>query len=371
MQTSTSNQIPDSGVKAGTGWLIHLLAWAVIIGMPLFVTRPGHQMVSVAEYLHFLLIAASFMAIFYIDYLVLIPKYLFNKKVGSFLVANIILIVAVFLAVFYMSKAFLPPPENTPEHPKPHTFWHTLRFFLGNACLYLLVVGASVAIKMTREWFRTEALRREAEKTKTEIELENLKSQLNPHFLFNTLNNIYSLIQIDQDKAQEAVHDLSGMLRYVLYESSNEKVPLRSDMKFMEDYISLMELRMPSNVTLTTSIPNEKNSSDRFLSQQIAPLLFISLVENAFKHGVSNGDPSFINVDIHEKGGHLVCDIKNSNFPKTDSDRSGSGIGIGNLKKRLDMIYPDKYNYTYGLEDGVYHASLDINLHETKNEEGK
>jgi len=357
-----SNETTSAPSGAGTGLLIHLLAWAVIIGMPLFVTRPGHQMVSASEYIHFLLIVFSFMAVFYINYLVLIPRYIFRKKVGAFLLGNVVLIVAVFFLVFIFSTKILPPPNGDAPHEEGSQLWHMTRFFLGNLCLYLLVVGASVAIRMTKEWFSTEAGRREAEKTKTEMELENLKSQINPHFLFNTLNNIYSLIQIDQDKAQKAVHDLSGMLRYVLYESSSGTVPIRSDMNFLDDYISLMKLRMPSGAKISYSIPSEKNSSDRFLSSPIAPLLFISPLENAFKHGIKSGEESFIDIDIHEKGGHIVCNIKNSNFPKDDEDRSGSGIGIENLEKRLKMIYPGRYTYNYGVNGDTYESTLDINL---------
>ena len=145
---------------------------------------------------------------------------------------------------------------------------------------------------------------------------------MNPHFLFNTLNNIYSLIQLDTTRAQQAVHDLSRMLRYVLYDSSRATVPLAAEIDFLRDYIELMRIRLPRHVRLFVSLPDAPSSTP------IAPLLFISLVENAFKHGVSNEKPSYITIDIHELEGQLICSIKNSRFPKSDSDRSGSGIGL-------------------------------------------
>lgn len=200
--------------------------------------------------------------------------------------------------------------------------------------------------------------RQELEHSRTQAELQNLKSQLNPHFLFNTLNNIYSLIQIDADRAQQAVHDLSRMLRYVLYESSCPTVPLAAEVEFLRDYIELMRIRLPRHVEVGVSLPEEPSPTP------VAPLLFISLIENAFKHGTSNDRPSFIRIDIHERGGELVCRIRNSCFPKTASDRSGSGIGLKNLSKRLEMIYPQRHTFEYGERGGTYTALLRIKLHE-------
>ena len=250
----------------------------------------------------------------------------------------------------------LPPDAQHPPLPRP---WQdSVRFFAGNAALYLLVVGAGVAIRMTGGWYKAEAARQELEHSRTQAELQNLKSQLNPHFLFNTLNNIYSLIQIDADRAQQAVHDLSRMLRYVLYESSCPTVPLAAEVEFLRDYIELMRIRLPRHVEVGVSLPEEPSPTP------VAPLLFISLIENAFKHGTSNDRPSFIRIDIHERGGELVCRIRNSCFPKTASDRSGSGIGLKNLSKRLEMIYPQRHTFEYGERGGTYTALLRIKLHE-------
>ena len=168
-----------------------------------------------------------------------------------------------------------------------------------NAVIYSFVAGLSVAIKMTDGWYRVAAIQRELEKERAEAELQNLKSQLNPHFLFNTLNNIYSLIAFSPEKAQEAVHDLSRLLRYVLYESSQPFVSLEKDFDFLRNYVELMRIRLPKHVELKTNIVASSPGT------LIAPLLFISLVENAFKHGVSNNKPSFIHLDIHQEGAEL------------------------------------------------------------------
>ena len=151
------------------------------------------------------------------------------------------------------------------------------------------------------------------------------------HFLFNTLNNIYSLIQLDPDRAQQTVHDLSRLLRYVLYDSSRPTVPLKAEMDFLGNYIELMRIRLPRHVRLDVSLPENPSHT------LVAPLLFISLVENAFKHGVSNDRPSFIDIDIREEEGVLACRIENSFFPKSEADRSGSGIGLAVADEIITM----------------------------------
>ena len=194
-----------------------------------------------------------------------------------------------------------------------------------------------------------------------QMEFEMLASQINPHFLFNTLNNIYSLIAFSPEKAQEAVHDLSRLLRYVLYESSQPFVPLEKDFDFLRNYVELMRIRLPKHVELKTNIVASSPGT------LIAPLLFISLVENAFKHGVSNNKPSFIHLDIHQEGAEVVCTIVNSYFPKSpDQDKSGSGIGLVNLEKRLGLLYSGHFSFQCGREGDNYSSYLSITINETE-----
>lgn len=340
-----------------TGWLIHLTIWAVIFGMPLFVTNPHRPLMSGPEYGRFLVVPLSFMVVFYTNYLLLIDRYLTSRRIGRFLGWNLLLIGTVMVGVHLLFRYVLPPDAMRPPMVRP--WQETLRFFTGNALLYMLVVGVGVAIRMTGGWYHAETARRELERSRTEAELQNLKSQLNPHFLFNTLNNIYSLIQLDADRAQSVVHDLSRLLRYVLYDSSRPTVPLRAEVDFLRDYISLMRIRQPRHVRIYVSLPEEPSQAP------VAPLLFISLVENAFKHGVSNEKPSYITIELNEIGEQLICRIRNSRFPKNGEDRSGSGIGLKNLQKRLEMIYPRRYTFEYGpLGETDYQALLTIRLQE-------
>ena len=179
--------------------------------------------------------------------------------------------------------------------------------------------------------------RSEKKQKEVEAELAWLKNQINPHFLFNTLNNISSLTQIDADEAQDAVMQLSDLLRYAMYETNKPKVPLDGEVEFLRNYIELMKLRCNEMTTVSTEI----EVADR--NMEVAPLLFISLVENAFKHGMNSNAPATIDISLKQEDGTLVFVSDNTNNPKPTKDRSGSGIGLENTRRRLDLLYQGRY----------------------------
>ena len=350
--TETMQTLPAPPFK-GMGKLIHIAAWAILFGLPFFFTGRESQTVTVLSYIRSMIVPLSFVLVFYANYFVLIDHFLFSKHPWKFLLCNVVLIAAAMGAVHLMFE-LLPHPEW--EHPRPEREWQEIvGFFMVNAMLYMLVAGLSVAIKMTGSWYQMESSRRELEKSRAEAELQNLKSQLNPHFLFNTLNNIYSLIAFSPERAQEAVHDLSRLLRYVLYDSSQPMGPLEKELDFIRNYVELMRIRLPEHVKLTTDISTATPET------LVAPLLFISLIENAFKHGVSHNKPSFIDLKIHQEGTRIVCSIRNSHFPKDNGqDKSGSGIGLQNLSRRLELLYPSHHIFTYGQKGDEYVCLLEL-----------
>lgn len=356
MKTMTTSHTPAVPPFKGMGSIIHIAAWGILFGLPFFFTGRESQELTVISYLRSVIVPLSFMMVFYVNYFLLINRYLFSRHGWKFFLGNVLLIAFAMLAVHLLMQ-LLPPPEIHRPHRPERELQEIIGFFLVNAMLYALVAGLSVAIKMTSGWYQVESMRRELEKSRAEAELQNLKSQLNPHFLFNTLNNIYSLIAFSPERAQEAVHDLSRLLRYVLYDSSQPHVLLESELDFIRNYVELMRFRLPEHVELKTEISAAKPDA------MIAPLLFISLIENAFKHGVSNSQPSFIHLDIHQNGDLVVCFLKNSYFPKNaEQDKSGSGIGIKNLRKRLELIYPNKHIFSCGVDGDSYHSMLEIQI---------
>jgi sensor histidine kinase YesM len=333
------------------GWLVHVVGWAVLLTFPfLFTGRESEVEVTWDKYLRFLFVIASYIMVFYANYYCLVKKYLFSRRLVHFLVSNLALIVVLTIGVHLLMGLL---PDDRPL-PGAMGYMGMIRFLAANTIGYFFVITISVAYKMTANWFAAEAERKELERSRSEAELQNLKSQLNPHFLFNTLNNIYSLIAISPDRAQEVVHDLSRLLRYVLYDSSLPVVSIERDVDFVRNYVELMRIRLPGNVAIRTTI--DYTSPDL----PVAPLLFITPIENAFKHGVSNSRPSFIQIEIKATAAEVSCLVVNSYFPKSEQDKSGSGIGLANLCKRLELLYPSKHTVSFGRDGNVYRCELKL-----------
>lgn len=377
---------------------IHIIAWLVIFLVPIFFFFRSDENLW-TNYLKYIITPISFVIIYYLNYCLLIGKYLFANRLKSYIAHNACLII--FLCGFnylwlYHLTPYIPPrsvvlmekidelekeveslkqqnadpitvisqdeivvtkPNMTKRKQQDKMrfrWWHIVSDIFSFIC----IAGIAVAIKTTSRWFQAEEQRQEEEKQKVEAELKNLKSQINPHFLFNTLNNIYALIAISPEKSQEAVMELSKMLRYVLYDDGQKYVPIQKEIDFINNYVDLMRLRLTKlvDVKITTDITLNP-------TMPIAPLLFISLIENAFKHGVTNNQPSFIHFSIEQTEENTVrCELRNSYFPKSEEhDKSGSGIGMENTKRRLELIYPDSHTFEYGVEGDTYHSILIIN----------
>ena len=231
-------------------------------------------------------------------------------------------------------------------------------FRLRDFVMFALIAGLAAVIRMSKKWHEAELGRQKAEMRRIEAELKNLHNQINPHFLLNTLNNIYALIAFDTDKAQQAVQDLSRLLRHLLYDNNQDFIPLNRELEFLRNYVALMKIRLSDNVDLQFTVDVPAGNHIR-----IAPLIFVSLFENAFKHGISPVKPSFIHIRIYSpQNGFLTCYIQNSNFPKTRNDISGSGIGLEQVQKRLDLAYPNRYGWTKGTnnQQTIYTSTLTL-----------
>lgn len=335
--------------------LIHIISWLLIFGFPLLFMESNSVGINWMMYLRRLCAPLAFAIVFYNNYNLLYPLILFKKKTKKYILYNLLLIIIVSLLLHLCSELLSTARPPALEGLIPPPRWV---FFIRDFVLMCFTAGLAIAIRMSLEWSKAEAARREAEKSRTEAELKNLRNQLNPHFLLNTLNNIYALIAFDTDKAQQAVQDLSKLLRHVLYDNQQTYVPLKQEADFIKNYVELMRIRLPQNVKLSIKI-NIIPDSDTL----IAPLIFISLIENAFKHGISPTEDSFICIAIKEiEKGIVNCDILNSYFPKNKMDKSGSGIGLEQVSRRLNLLYPDNYEWHKGLRDGerVYFSILTI-----------
>jgi two-component system, LytTR family, sensor kinase len=214
----------------------------------------------------------------------------------------------------------------------------------------ILVSGFSIGLKASGRLIQNEKEKKELEKEKLNSELAFLKNQINPHFFFNTLNNIYSLIQINKENAQDAVLKLSKLMRYILYESEKGNTMLSSEIDFMHNYLDLMRLRITEKVDLQISFP------ENYPDCAIQPLLFVSFIENAFKHGVSNREHSFIHITLAIADNNLTFSCINSISSTVSANDSNSGIGLENVKKRLNLLYPNKHKIN------IFHSANSYNI---------
>ena len=220
--------------------------------------------------------------------------------------------------------------------------------------ILLLMMGMNIGIKL---YFKQRGDRKrleQLEKENLEQQLEYLKYQINPHFLMNTLNNIHALVDIDPEKSKQTILELSKMMRFVLYEGNKQVVPLDREIAFLQNYIQLMKLRYTDKVKITVDVP--KNLPNK----EVPPLMFITFVENAFKHGVSYRQASFIDIAISIGEDKLVFDCRNSRIPKED-DKHG-GVGLANVKKRLELIYGNRYALDIKDEQDTYTVKLSLPL---------
>lgn len=236
--------------------------------------------------------------------------------------------------------------HDRPPRPKPNKIFMALgrNFFLFVSGLFV-----SMTIRISQQL-------KHIKQEKTEAELSYLKAQINPHFLFNTLNSVYALALNNSPQTADAVVKLSGMMRYVLTYSQLEFVSLDKEIKYISDYIDLQKLRISSNVTLSYEVNGDLEGL------RIAPLLLIPFVENAFKHGVNAEDASTIEIKISVYRNVLNFNIKNNIVRQAFNKEDESGIGSENTRLRLNMIYPQKHLLNIEESENVFSISLQITL---------
>ncbi|MCD8183535.1 MAG: sensor histidine kinase [Bacteroides sp.] len=336
--------------------LIHVIGWGIVFGFPLLMMTRSRFTITWVEYLHHgSVVPLSFLIVFYVNYCFLIPRYLFEGHIRQYLLLNVALITCITASAHFWQEYTFQFSDKGAGKGRPHMGPPKWIFIMRDAFSVILTVGLSAAIRLSSRWVQVEAARREAEKSRAEAELKNLRSQLNPHFLLNTLNNIYALIAFDADKAQTAVQELSRLLRHVLYDNQQNFIALGKEMDFIRNYIELMRIRLSANVRVETRFDVRPDSHT-----EIAPLIFISLIENAFKHGISTIEPSYIRICFSESPKEIRCEITNSYHPKNEADKSGSGIGLEQVRKRLELTYPGRYEWQQGVSEKEYKSILSI-----------
>jgi sensor histidine kinase YesM len=245
------------------------------------------------------------------------------------------------------SRDLLPPFRKPPFRIDFISFYTILLIYLGG-----------VSIRFIGKWNDDEKRKSEIEKEKIATELSFLKQQINPHFLFNSLNSIYSLTISKSDKAVDSILKLSSILRYMLYESGASHVSLRDELQIVNDYIELQKLRITEKVNLVYKMEGTP------ASYKIEPFIIVPLIENAFKYGVDNYNSSTINILIEIKEDMLLLRLKNTIVKSSDILSGEGGIGIKNIKRRLDLLYPGDYTFDIDKTGELFSVILELKLKE-------
>jgi LytS/YehU family sensor histidine kinase len=295
-----------------------------------------------------------YMLITYINIFYLIPSFLSEKKrewtfIGSLLLACAVLTPLKVITLYFLHSSF---PQIQSELVR-NQIW----YFLG----MVYIAGFSTIYSIIAEWKQQERQRQELQNQTVASELRFLKTQINPHFLFNTLNSLYALTLKKSDDAPEVVLRLSEMMRYMLYECNEPQVPLAKEISYIENYLNLEKMRLPKKIDLQFEV------SGNILDINVAPLLFIPFIENSFKHGVANqiGD-GYVYIKITCAEGEIQFAIKNTradvNTLHSLTGKKSGGIGLVNVKRRLDLLYPNKNDLKIIETPDSYAVELKINI---------
>lgn len=357
--------IKESPYKKNIAILIHFLGWT-LFGSYLFIITPlsWKADLPVEFWVKQGLMLSLLLSAFYFNLNYLVPKILFKNKNFQFLLVVLAMggayigVIFTYDIIFNMGEVmhsvFRP---DTPYVRRPRTFG-TFDFY--NLLVFYMGIGISTSVAAVRKWQADEALRLEMEQQRINSELTYLKAQINPHFFFNTLNNIYSLTNLDIEKAQTAILKLSRMMRYVLYETEKDNTLLSKELEFIKDYIELMRLRLSEKIKVDINIPQN------FEDANLAPMLLLPFIENCFKHGISSQKSSNIQINICIKDKILVLETVNSIFSSNQNTPEGnaSGIGITNTKRRLALLYDQKHELKVENQnpENEYRLHLKINL---------
>ncbi len=324
----------------------HILAWLVLFSLPALFHRESDQprvnwkgMTSLRS----LAFDVYFISLFYLNSFLLIPRLLNRKKIGTYILIIVVLFVAVLIVL----------PQIASDNGQKG--FHRETFFL--IFPYLFIWAMSTAYRFFSDQVKTEQLLKERENENLKTELSFLRSQVSPHFLFNVLNNMVAMARLKSDLLEPSLIRLSGLMRYMLYESDEAKVPLFREVEYVHSYIELQKVRYAKTLTIQTDMDAGGN-------QLIEPMLLIPFIENAFKHGTGIIQNPVIEISLKYTEGLLDFRVRNKFVSGTDEIKDRvSGIGLTNVIRRLNLLYAQKHIISIDKENGWFTVSLQIKLH--------
>jgi Histidine kinase len=383
MQLKTSQRIPET--------TIYLIVWLVIFIIPVLVSTSNTGRFDKQIFIGWARMV-PFVLIFIVNSVWLLPKLLFKGNTVAYLLAVLILsfvLVYIWEFIFPLIRDLIDGiqandlveqrfrlegqrplrpdmqplgqgqrPPGLGQRMQPPRLRSPLLNIFNQMVISWLVVGFNDAIKVTNKWFTDEQKKRELEKESLKSELAFLQNQISPHFLMNTLNNIHAQIDIDTKEAQSSIVTLSKMMRYLLYESDQGKTTLKKEIEFLKSYVDLMKLRVDESIDIDLNIEVYEENL------QLHPFLFISFVENAFKHGISYNDKSFIKIELKQTIENIEFSCVNSLSVQNKITSPYSGVGLENIKKRLNLLYNNKFKLDINELESEFKVLLKIPLND-------
>lgn len=333
--------------------LVHILVWIVVLAL-LFINGHSNDHDKGIPFVisSFIIMAFWWISSFYLFYLYLVPRYLETKRIMVFTVFASLFVLGVMpFLVQLLFKIHLRvfAAYVTSSSPAPaFSLW--MVFVMGTA----FWGGLGTFFRFGSAWFRNIQLKKDLENKNLHSELKTLKSKLNPHLLFNTLNNIDTLIRTNPEQASNALSKLSDLLRYVIYDTENEKVSIQEEIDNIQKYIELEKIRLvhPDNVEFTVDVKKEI---------EIPPMIFLPFVENGFKHSNLNNPEHKLEISISENANGISFNCINHIHDRKQNDKY-SGIGLELAKKRLDLLFPDSHQLEISQVDNEYHVELKLEL---------
>lgn len=329
--------------------LHHVFFWMLVFGIWYFLRYEDYAVPGRAFKVTLIKVIDLALMIYITNYL-LIPRLFYKKKYGWFILALILLVVTSSVTKMNILGRIMNAPQlySLSGDMKQRIYDNVIPHF------FLVIAGA--AVKLMIDYARLQQRMAETAKEKAEAELNFLKSQINPHFLFNSLNSVYFLIDKNNTEARQSLHKFSDMLRYQLYEMNGAKIPVEKEISYLKDYVDLQKLRKDDHFSVSL------NYSPQVSGFMIEPLLLVPFVENAFKHVSTHTDGNnFIKLDLSRNNGQFAFSATNSKDEGKTTDPY-SGIGLNNVKRRLELLYPGKHELNIKDENGVYKVDLKLKI---------
>ena len=337
-----------------TGHILFWLASIILFALILFLNNKELSIILLEKSL---VINLFFAAAVYTNLYVLFPRFLKQKNYIFYFFWLIVLLTAFSLSLQFLYSKPLTKIMGLEDSKSFNTNIHAAYFYL-----ILLYVGVTSVLKFINDWISLQDVNlklAKIEKQKLEAELKTLKGQLNPHFLFNSLNNIYSLSLIKSDKVPELILKLSDLMRHIIYESKENFISLEKELEFVNNFIELQRIRTSDKTNINYQI------TGKIPSAKIAPLIFEPFIDNAFKHGLPGTEnPDFINISFNfNKEDFLLFKIENNFSDYSTQNSKNSGIGLENVKQRLKLLYaPEDFNLNISRKDNIHVVSLELKL---------